>query len=786
MALISKIYPKLLQGQTAGTQASGIAPKIVTGAMATTPTSASVVQPKPIVPSAISGATAGFDMSNYKADTTEAGVPQAYQKPAFPSPINVNTAKTMLNTMKTATGSGVQAGTQMQPQNALQYNPNQTAGLNVIQQAQPTQPKATAQQPVSYGATTSKNVPETIQSDVFTQPTGFTAISGTGETKTDQAMAGWEAYNNDLATTTQQAEDLANTMTTSGMTAMQDEQTRLRKEIEKASQDLGMSDRKAELEKQYGLNQQLTELSELNKQIASKKAQYEQAITENQGRNTLTSQISGREGQLKRQMASEVGALTAMALAMQGNITAAKDVIKDTIDLEYEERKNEYDMLIKQLEWNRDDMTKAEQKEADALLQKTKDKEAQMEIEAQNKKDIRELAMEALKNGASTETAMKIFNSESFEDAIQNSDGTLSSSSEAVDVGDLTAQEKTDYLYYSRMESANDIIGQYEELGAEKIGALTQYAPNMLKSSERQQMEQAQRDFVNAVLRRESGAAISESEFNNAKQQYFPQPGDTAQTIANKRASRDTALQALGNMASRAVTAYGGAAGGGTQQVFNDTQDDVDSINQLTSTMNDTGKRIFTNAVSQGVPYSFLNRYAGEIIDVASDPSVTEQQLQDFISEAYKQVSGFNQVGGDTKQASIQNKVASAIPAGTTYTKPTDGECGYWSRKIVDYPSGTGNSLAEKTAFVKREGMQKDAWLKTGPKVGDVVFTNDSKDYGHVAIVNSINPDGSITVSESNYKGHYLVSHDRKIPLNSNSIIGAVRGKLKTNISNIA
>lgn len=58
-----------------------------------------------------------------------------------------------------------------------------------------------------------------------------------------------------------------------------------------------------------------------------------------------------------------------------------------------------------------------------------------------------------------------------------------------------------------------------------------------------QQAEQSQRDFVNATLRQESGAAIGESEFANAKQQYFPQPGDSANVRAQKAANRKLVIE---------------------------------------------------------------------------------------------------------------------------------------------------------------------------------------------------------------------------------------------------
>jgi hypothetical protein len=68
-----------------------------------------------------------------------------------------------------------------------------------------------------------------------------------------------------------------------------------------------------------------------------------------------------------------------------------------------------------------------------------------------------------------------------------------------------------------------------------------------------QRAEQAQRDFVNAVLRQESGAAIGANEFANAKKQYFPQPGDGPDVIAQKAANRQLAIQGFQANAGRAA-----------------------------------------------------------------------------------------------------------------------------------------------------------------------------------------------------------------------------------------
>lgn len=760
MATISELFKKYVVPTT--TKAP-IVPKIATGATA----GASVGSVAPVVPAAISGSTAGFDMSNYKADITEAGIPQ---------PINVNTAKTMFNTMKTATNAGVQAGTQMQPQNALQYNPNQTAGLNVIQQAQP---KQTAPQPAPVQTAQPVNVqiPSTLSSeDISSTTTQFKGSQGISTSTADQFMASLNPSLTSLGQTTQQAEQLANQMTAGGISQLQDKQAKLRQEISKLSGDMSQSARKAELEQQYGLNEQLTQLSELNKQIASKSAQYQQAIIENQGRNTLTSQIAGREGQLKRQMAVEIGGLTAMAEAMQGNIDMARSIIKDTVALEYEDKQNQLNTLLQQLEWNREDMTKEEQKEADKLKMEAEAQYAQMEIEQKNREQIMELAMEAAKNGAGMDILGNIMSSRSIEEALYNSGGALSSASVSQVTGTavpLTAGEQENVN--NMLSRIDQIMGTPQNVLDNVLGPLSSRIP---------------------TFRTES--AELEAYIENLK---------TSLTLDNlsylKGAMSDKDIQFITNASSALSTKMSPAAfkaelqnirqtlnaalnGQQANTQYRNTRADVESVESEIARMSPDGQNVYTSLLSAGVPYSYLSRNKDAIYSYAqSDPNLTSQDLYDAILGGYQQTS-FNAVGGDTKQASIQSKLSSAIPAGTTYTNPTDGECGYWSRKIVDYPSGTGDTLASKTAFVKEKGMLKNDWIKVGPKVGDVIFTNDSPTYGHVAVVNAINPDGTITLSESNYKGHYKVSHDRKIALNDPRIVGAVRGKLKTNISNIA
>lgn len=81
------------------------------------------------------------------------------------------------------------------------------------------------------------------------------------------------------------------------------------------------------------------------------------------------------------------------------------------------------------------------------------------------------------------------------------------------------------------------------------IGGLLGAAGNKMISPEAQKAEQAQRDFINAILRLESGAAIGKDEFDNARKQYFPQPGDSEDVVSQKASNRQKAIQGLKIMA---------------------------------------------------------------------------------------------------------------------------------------------------------------------------------------------------------------------------------------------
>ncbi|HEC64298.1 MAG TPA: hypothetical protein ENI23_03290 [bacterium] len=88
-----------------------------------------------------------------------------------------------------------------------------------------------------------------------------------------------------------------------------------------------------------------------------------------------------------------------------------------------------------------------------------------------------------------------------------------------------------------------------------------------LKSNERRQFEQAEKNFVTGQLRKESGAAISAEEFVDARLIYIPQFGDDEETLAQKELARKIALQ---GMINASVGAY--------EQLKGTTQNETDTV----------------------------------------------------------------------------------------------------------------------------------------------------------------------------------------------------------------
>jgi hypothetical protein len=121
----------------------------------------------------------------------------------------------------------------------------------------------------------------------------------------------------------------------------------------------------------------------------------------------------------------------------------------------------------------------------------------------------------------------------------------------------LTESQSNATAYGMRMKEANAILDTMAKQGTLRganieavplVGeGLGKLLPSVLggTSGAQQQVNQAKSNFITAVLRKESGAVISDSEFDREDKKYFPQVNDNPAVIKQKENARKLAIKAM-------------------------------------------------------------------------------------------------------------------------------------------------------------------------------------------------------------------------------------------------
>jgi len=111
-----------------------------------------------------------------------------------------------------------------------------------------------------------------------------------------------------------------------------------------------------------------------------------------------------------------------------------------------------------------------------------------------------------------------------------------------------TEAQSKDMTFITRAAGALPVLDRYADhltKFGEGTGGKVPLVGNYLKSDEYQQAEQAGREFLQAILRKDTGAAITKEETAEYGTVYLPQPGDGAAVLAQKREARHRALKAI-------------------------------------------------------------------------------------------------------------------------------------------------------------------------------------------------------------------------------------------------
>jgi len=114
----------------------------------------------------------------------------------------------------------------------------------------------------------------------------------------------------------------------------------------------------------------------------------------------------------------------------------------------------------------------------------------------------------------------------------------------------FTEGQSKDNVYVTRAQGALEVLDPV----ADQLVSAASRAANVdptgfirsrIQSPEFQVAQQAGNEFLQAILRKDTGAAITEQEQQLYGQTYLPQPGDSPQVLTEKKAARRRALDAI-------------------------------------------------------------------------------------------------------------------------------------------------------------------------------------------------------------------------------------------------
>ena len=365
-------------------------------------------------------------------------------------------------------------------------------------------------------------------------------------------------------------------------TAIEQTQSELTKRIQDAlSATEGQGAALSSAESAAGIPGQQQALQQVNLQMAQLKAEFDaqnQAIAQ---QKIPLENITGQQAEAQKLAAIKLGGLAAISQAMQGNISVAEDIVKKSIDLKYADAEQKVNNLKTLLDLNTSQLNREEKKQADALQVILNNQKQAIADQKQEDAQIQAIQLAAAQNGASPSVISAIGQSKSSQAALVAAGGSLNKPSPAT-LG--TAAQNTVAEYAARIEQAAPTIDNLAKTiqGTNFVKFNAELAlPTALQSSNVQQFMQASRNFINAKLRRESGAVISPTEFSEARLQYLPQPGDDNKTLELKKQNRDLVFASLKKASGPAYSSVNELLGTQNSSSGGASQADSDYVRSL-------------------------------------------------------------------------------------------------------------------------------------------------------------------------------------------------------------
>lgn len=137
--------------------------------------------------------------------------------------------------------------------------------------------------------------------------------------------------------------------------------------------------------------------------------------------------------------------------------------------------------------------------------------------------------------------------------------------------GKKTGEQATAEIFANKMELSNKTLDSLANQGTSLAGKIASGLPmgNYIQSPEYQKYKQAASNFITALLRKESGAAIGKEEYDRYEREYMPQPGDGKEVLAQKAEARRVAIESMKKGAGPGYKSPESAASSGTVRKYN-------------------------------------------------------------------------------------------------------------------------------------------------------------------------------------------------------------------------
>jgi len=384
---------------------------------------------------------------------------------------------------------------------------------------------------------------------------------------------------------------------------------------------------------------QQARIAEIDKQFSQLNVERTGALDVAEARNVLQPFAEGEAGRRQRLAITQQMNLNIEKAALQGEISLAKQIIDRKVDLEFSEQERELNAARANVVANFDAFSASEKKRAEALLLEIDGNLDALATQKAARKEIEIAVASAVRKGLSKDAQDRALASDNIFDVeriigeelgfgVEGKPFTLGEGQIRFDsAGNVIAEggeEQLSELDKLRIEKARlDIqkleadlakgggivagispitgkvfttaqsqagtfavrIEQAEDFfSAENLKIFSplvgDFMPERFKSDARKQFEQAEKNLITAILRRESGAAISSDEFKDARDVYVPQVSDPQDVLVEKAISRKSVFQGLVN-------------------------ESVGAFEQLKTSLQETGGDTFTS--SSGNTYKLPN-----------------------------------------------------------------------------------------------------------------------------------------------------------------------------------